>query len=224
MGSPFWGVTFGSERDLWWRREGNDLTREVFTDELASAVFDVDDMLVFGKERDRLNVYVVGMGEIRSRMFDELSLSARRMVGEEQESYLEVHRMEGEVELRYALAVPVLVTTSVVTFGLGTSFWVWAAATIAGIVAGGALLMDGWRRDARKNGLIVELLAIGKAKSPTFERLLERAQQITPEAGAGAPLDEAEASSLASSTEPAEATEPSAGLAAAPASDIRVDD
>jgi len=42
-------------------------------------------------------------------------------------------------------------------------------------------LRDGWRRDTERNDLLVGLIAIGKAKSLTFERLAPRAAQISPE-------------------------------------------
>jgi hypothetical protein len=43
-----------------------------------------------------------------------------------------------------------------------------------------------------------------KAKSPTFERLLERAKQATPETQVQAPVDEAQASSVVSAGSPSE--------------------
>jgi hypothetical protein len=64
---------------------------------------------------------------------------------------------------------------SVLAFGLNLTPWLWIGATAAAVVAGWLLLVDGWRRDKSRNDYLVELLAIGKATSPTFERLLERA-------------------------------------------------
>src|SRR5262245_31387265 len=103
-----------------------------------------------------------------ARLFDELPLVARRLVGEQQELFLEASRMKGEIEFRYALAIPIPIAASVLTLGLGVPLWALVAASVAGILAGWALLADGWRRDGARNDYLVELLAIGKAKSPTF--------------------------------------------------------
>ena len=113
------------------------------------------DTLVIAKERGFTGIHVLKAGYLTTRLFEELPLSARRLVGEEQESFLELSRMEGEVQFRFALAIPLAVATSVVTFGLGVSIWVWLAASCAGALAGAALLADGWRRDRRRNELLV---------------------------------------------------------------------
>ena len=194
--APIDDLVFGSERELWWRTEAGGLMG--YEDAYEVAHNEGYDTLVIAKERGFTMIHVLKAGYLTTRLFEELPLSARRLVGEEQESFLELSRMEGEVQFRFALAIPLAVATSVVTFGLGVSIWVWLAATFAGVLAGAALLADGWRRDRRRNDLLVELLAIGKAKSPTFERLLERAKQLTPEGREGAPLDEVEASLVSS--------------------------
>lgn len=125
----------------------------------------------------KTRVLLLGEAEVTALLFDELPLVSRRLVGEQQELFLEASRMKGEVEFRHALAIPLPIAASVLASGLGLATWVWIAATAAGILAGWALLADGWRRDALRNDYLVELLAIDKAKSPTFERLLERARQ-----------------------------------------------
>jgi hypothetical protein len=125
-------------------------------------------------------------------MIDELPLVARRLPGEEQEQFLEVTRLKAEVELRYALAVPVVVTTGVLAAGIGLASTTWAIATGLSGIAGAAFLIDGWRRDRLRNDLLIELLALGKAKSPTFERLVERA--LATERQAFGVIDETETS------------------------------
>lgn len=195
--APVTELEFGSERDLWWQAEA-DFLEWLPTEHVGFGWSQTMDILVLAKPKGEDTLRVLRRGDVTTRLFTELSLSARRLVGEEQESYLEASRMEGEVQFRFALAIPLAVATSVVTFGLGESTWVWAGATAAGVLAGAALLVDGWRRDRKRNDLLVELLAIGKAKSPTFERLLERAKQAKPRGWERSPLDEAEASSVAS--------------------------
>jgi hypothetical protein len=203
-------LEFGSGRDQWWCVEA-DLSRPLDPVQVINARLGYDDVLVLFKTNASGDICLLGRGDVTIRLLDELSLSARRLVGEEQESFLEASRLEGEVQFRYAVAVPLAVATSVVAFGLGVSVWIWAAATAAGVLAGSALLFDGWRRDRRRNDLLVELLAIEKAKSPTFERLLERAKQATPDVHEQRPLDEAQASSLLSTTAPKEGAPASGG-------------
>jgi hypothetical protein len=79
---------------------------------------------------------------------------------------------------RRGCALPVAITTTILATGLSLSWWATTGIVIAGWVAGLALLLDGWRRDRERNDLLISLLAINKAKSPTFERLAERAKAI----------------------------------------------
>ena len=186
-------IKFSSPRDSWWINEAGDFAVRMDTVELYARLNSHAEEKVLALQRRSAPVHVeeihpshgeetdrfaaLGGPEITSGLFDELPLVARRLVGDEQELFLEASRMKGEVEFRYALAIPIPITVSVATFGLGVPTWVWIAASLAGVAAGWGLLADGWRRDTARNDYLVELLAIGKAKSPTFERLLERARQ-----------------------------------------------
>jgi hypothetical protein len=116
-------------------------------------------------------------------VFSELPLSARRLVGEEQELFLEIDRMEGEINFRFTLAFPVAVTTAIVVAGLSVPGWTKVLLIGVGVAAGWGLLTDGWRRDVERNDVLIALLDIGRAKSPTFERLASRAAVTADEAG-----------------------------------------
>lgn len=189
-----------SPRDEWWIREAGEFAKELSGSELSSRLKYWGGSSILALEKRHigeeileqagitfargepdglrhLRFRVIGEREVTMRLFDELPLVARRLVGEQQELFLEANRMKGEVEFRYALAIPIPITASVLAFGLGLPIWVWITASVAGILAGWALLEDAWRRDGQRNDLLVELLAIGRAKSPTVERLLERARQ-----------------------------------------------
>ncbi len=190
-------LRFRSPYDDWWIEEASDFAPLLYEDGLYFHVRGERPTLALQMDERSPSTSALLLTEaaITARLFDELPLVARRLVGEQQELFLEASRMKGEVEFRYALAIPIPVAANVLAFGLGLSTWIWIAATIAGVAAGAALLADGWRRDALRNDYLVELLAIGKAKSPTFERLLERARQTKP-AFERRPIDEAEAAEV----------------------------
>lgn len=185
-------IEFEDRRSSWWVREAGDLvaTRYPPGSYLRLYALRAAPVLVIEKSGISTSVEFITEAELALNLFEELPLVTRRLVGEQQESALDASRMKGEVDFRYALAVPLPITVSVAAFGLGFPLWAWTVATVAGLLAGWALLADGWRRDAARNDYLVELLSIGRAKSPTFERLLERARQPGPD-GAGGPIDEA---------------------------------
>jgi len=89
--------------------------------------------------------------------------------------------MQGEIDFRFTLFFPVALAVGVIAAGLAIPWWLVVLFTLLGIGAGFGLLRDGWRRDTERNDLLVGLIAIGKAKSLTFERLAQRAAQISPE-------------------------------------------
>lgn len=188
-------LEFTSPRDSWWLRETRDFAQNMYPGalsfRLAKPLGDWRPVVVLEKNSGQENFALLGEPDVTARLFDELPLTARKLVGEQQELLLEANRMRGEIEFRDALAIPVAVAASVFAFGLGLPTWGWLVASIAGVLAGWALLADGWRRDSLRNEFLVELLAIGKAKSPTFERLLERARQT--KGGQPGPTDEAQA-------------------------------
>jgi hypothetical protein len=68
------------------------------------------------------------------------------------------------------------VAIAVVTFGLGLPWWAWVLCLLGGTAAGAALMLDSWRRDRERKEFLIALLATRQAKSPTFDRLLERAK------------------------------------------------
>jgi hypothetical protein len=175
----------GSERSHWWVRELSPLVQRlpvpsgiIYLGSYEQGSFGYGPPLVVEKAEGSYEASVLRLGAIANRIFQELPLSARRLVGEEQELFLEVDRMQGEISFRFALALPVAVTTMVLAVGLSLPSWAAVGVVLAGWVAGGALLRDGWRRDIERNDLLVSLLAIDKAKSPTFERLRSRAEAI----------------------------------------------
>jgi hypothetical protein len=167
-------LSVGSTRVEWWYRELNPLFEYLSLEGFA----DIDTLLVVRKSRGWNSPQALRHGGLATRIADELPLIARRLVGEEQELYLEIDRMQGEISFRFALALPVALTTTVLALGLSLPWWATVGVVIAGWVAGVALLADGWRRDRLRNDLLVSLLAIDKAKSPTFERLIARAMAI----------------------------------------------
>jgi hypothetical protein len=201
----------GSPRDDWWLREAHDMVKFRIADGVWRRLHPVQlghqDLLVLEpkveQEHGQAGFDLLGEAEITAWLFEELPKLAQRLVGEQQEHFLEASRQQGEIVFRYALAIPVAVTTSVVAYGLGVPAWAWVAATLVGILAGAGLLADAWRLDTERNDYLVELLSIGRAKSPTFERLLERASTVS-KTRSGAPLDEAEASAVASDERDAE--------------------
>jgi hypothetical protein len=201
-------LAVGSSRDSWWLQEAREFATDLPPWELFLRLLTlhVNAILAFEKTpNDKFKARVVGDSEVTMQLYADLPGIARRLVGEQQEAYLETSRMKGEVEFRHALAIPIPIAISVIVFGLGSPTSVWIATTAAGILAGVALMLDGWRLDAERNDDLVELLAIGKVKSPTFERLLERARRVS--GRPSAPLDEAAASEVMAETaqEPPEA-------------------
>jgi hypothetical protein len=174
-----------SPRDAWWLKETAD-----FVPQEARALDAYNPYrTVVAFEAKVGHFRYLTDAHVAKRLFDELPSVERRLVGEQQELALEASRTKGEVEFRYALAIPLPIAVGVLAFGLGLPWWAWVAATVGGVVAGLALLTDGWRLDEARNDSLVELLAIGKAKSPTFERLAERATQVSFDASAS-PVDE----------------------------------
>jgi hypothetical protein len=179
-------------RDSWWIDEAPEFKADLSdTDEAWYRLMNRPYFPIFAIKQETLSIppviSLIGDAELTGGLFGELPLVARRLVGEEQEHFLEASRMKGEVEFRYALAIPLAIAVSVLLFGVGAPSLVWGLGSFVGILAGLALLADGWRRDEARNDYLVELLAIGRAKSPTFERLLERAEQAV---GGNAPIDE----------------------------------
>jgi hypothetical protein len=167
-----------SPRDSWWIRETADFAGKAESPSLYRVVLHPwYTVLALEKKPDKALHFLTELA-VTYQLLDELPRVARRLVGEQQELFLEGSRMKGEVEFRHALAIPIPIAVTVVAFGLGLPWWVWLLATVAGLVAGWALLADGWRRDLTRNLYIVDLLAIDKAKSPTFERLRERADRL----------------------------------------------
>jgi hypothetical protein len=118
---------------------------------------------------------------VADQIITELPLTARRLVAEQEKLFLEVDRMQGEIDFRFTLFFPVALAVGVIAAGLAIPWWLVVLFTLLGIGAGFGLLRDGWRRDTERNDLLVGLIAIGKAKSLTFERLAQRAAQISPE-------------------------------------------
>jgi hypothetical protein len=188
-------LKLGSARDSWWIQEAADFAVVLTPQALDLRLSWPGGLLALEKSAGEFDAFLVGDAEVTTRLFEELPLVAFRLDAEQRDLFLEASRMKGEVEFRHTLAIPIPIAASVLAFGLGSPLWVWITATVAGIVGGWGLLADGWRRDALRNDYLVELLAIGKATSPTFERLLERARG-TPARGPGAPLDEAVASAV----------------------------
>jgi hypothetical protein len=180
----------GTDRDRWWVQEAEGVARTIDLPDKELLAVDFRP-LVAAKVPHTDGIKIIEISDLVRRMIDELPLIARRLPGEQQEQFLEVTRLKAEVEFRFALAVPLVVTSSVIAAGLRLSTVAWLLVTVVAAIAGFGLLIDGWRRDRLRNDLLIELLAIGKAKSPTLERLLERAQAVERRASAKT-LDEAE--------------------------------
>jgi len=128
------------------------------------------------KKAEASGIEVVTPARIRNELYHELPLTANRLVGEKQELFLEVSRMKGEVEFRTVVAIPIAAVIGVVTFGLGLPWWLWSICMIVGLGFCAALIVDSWRRDRERNDFLIALLATKQARSPTFDRLLERAE------------------------------------------------
>jgi len=173
----------GTDRDRWWISEGADLASH-----LSVLNGPLDEWrwspLAIARTEWKPNFQQITEASIVSQLFEELPLSARRLVGEEQALYLEVDRMNGEISFRYTVALPAAVAVTVATaFFFGSEGALLGAVgaiagALVGLSVGYALLVDGWRRDTERNDLLVGLLAIRKAKSLTFERLQARAEAI----------------------------------------------
>jgi hypothetical protein len=168
-------MEFGTKADRWWVDEATNVMQ------LHGPG---DDFLVdrerypyhVWKRRGEPNAWTLDSGDVVDILLDELPLSARRLVGKEQDLFLETNRMKGEVEFRYTVAIPVAVAVGVIGGSLALPLWIAALIAVAGAAIAVALLLDGWRRDRLRNDFLIELLAINKAESPTFERLAERAR------------------------------------------------
>jgi hypothetical protein len=174
-------LTYSSATDDWWLREASELfdvevdETEDVREQILSFTRALNDVIAMECSSDRFRI--ASRSRLVNVLIEELPLLARRLAGDQEELFLEATRMKGEVEFRYALAIPIPVIVSVLSFGLGFATWLWLAATLVGVLTGFALLTDGWRRERLRNDLLVELLAVGKATSPTLDRLLERARR-----------------------------------------------
>jgi hypothetical protein len=61
---------------------------------------------------------VIDQPTIAVEILNELPLTARRLVAEEEKLFLEVDRMQGEIDFRFTLFLPLAITTIVVALGL----------------------------------------------------------------------------------------------------------
>lgn len=170
----------------WWLREGQalfdsqDLSEDV-TPHFPWPPLACETRSVDGAGYERNTFFFLGLTRVADQIITELPLTARRLVAEQEKLFLEVDRMQGEIDFRFTLFFPVALAVGVIAAGLAIPWWLVVLFTLLGIGAGFGLLRDGWRRDTERNDLLDGLIAIGKAKSLTFERLAQRAAQISPE-------------------------------------------
>jgi hypothetical protein len=185
---------WGSPYDEWWKKE-EDIGRSWGIPDLWQAL---DSARGFRVERNEsimpilepawqplaalkesgneYETWVLMPRDLAQRVIRELPLTARRMVGEEKELYIELDRMKAEVDFRYTIAVPLAITGGVVSFGLQLPSLAVVGCAIGAAAAAVLLIVDGLRRDRERNELLLDLIRIGKASSPTFSRLVERAK------------------------------------------------
>lgn len=184
-------VSFGTSRERWWAQEARTLFGQITWEDLRNGLQQSPDHpLIVMKASDELPV-LISKRQLTRSLFDELPLGTHRLVGEHQELFLEASRMKGEVEFRLAVAVPLVFAPAVAALGFDLPEAVAVALITVAVAAGLGLLFDGFRRDRRRNDFLVELLAIGRAGSPMFDRLLERAKTQTSPVGELDELDRA---------------------------------
>jgi hypothetical protein len=172
----FHSESLGTARDRWWANASG-LAHFVEEDHVLALQHVTLHSLY--KEAGYKGVWVVPFSAAERRLIEELPLTAKRLVGEEQELYLELDRMRAEVDFRFIVALPLAVLASVLFVGLNLPFWVAVVGVLISVAAGAGLILDALRRDRERNDLIIDLLRIDKATSPTFARLLERAKAAT---------------------------------------------
>jgi hypothetical protein len=177
LSREFEDLEIGSERDRWWAEESADLmpVRGLMP---RDAIFPTQDWLLSTwKPSGEQDGYALRLSNVAGRVFSELPLTARRLSGEQ---LVEVSRHEAEVDFRLAIAIPLLVVIVLLINGLDVSRWGAVAGVGAGAIAALALIVDAWRRDRERNGVLITLLQSGAADSPLFERLRERAVSLAP--------------------------------------------
>lgn len=105
-----------------------------------------------------------------------MPLTARRLVGEQQQLYLELDRMKAEVDFRFTVAIPL--SALLITIGVSLPLVIGIACVILAVGVWVILIWDGVRRDRDRNDVLIDLLRIDRAVSPTFARLKDRAEAI----------------------------------------------